>query len=122
MSKQNSTNYEPTEKEKNLLEVLINPDYRMKSITDICRAAKCTRNIYYNAFEKPGFVELYKQYTTNLVKQSVASVINTFIREAQRGSFQHGKVLLEMAGLYTDKIEIEGSVPVQIIDDIPRGG
>lgn len=122
MSKQNSTNYEPTEKEKNLLEVLINPDYRMKSITDICKAAKCTRNIYYNAFEKPGFVEEYNRRSANLVKQSVGSVINTFIREAQRGSFQHGKVLLEMAGLYTEnsKVEIAGTMPVQIIDDIPK--
>jgi hypothetical protein len=122
LSKQNSTNYEPTEKEKNLLEVLINPDYRMKSITDICKAAKCTRNIYYNAFEKPGFVEEYNRRSANLVKQSVGSVINTFIREAQRGSFQHGKVLLEMAGLYTEnsKVEIAGTMPVQIIDDIPK--
>ena len=55
MDRQNSTKYKPTEKEKALLEVLINPDYRMKSITDICRAAKCTRNIYYNAFAKEEF-------------------------------------------------------------------
>lgn len=124
MSKQNLTNYEPTEKEKNLLEVLINPDYRMKSITDICKAAKCSRNIYYDAFAKPEFIEEYNRRSANLIKQSVGSVINTFIREAQRGSFQHGKVLLEMAGLYIEnaKVEITGNVPVQIIDDIPKGG
>ncbi len=92
----------------------------MKSITDICKLAKCTRPVYYEAFSKPEFVEIYKQYSVDLVKQSVASIINTFVREAQRGSFQHGKVLLEMAGLYTDKVEITGAIPVQIIDDIPE--
>lgn len=99
-----------TEKEKNLLEVLMNPENRMKSITDICKLAKCTRPVYYEAFSKPEFVEIYKQYSVDLVKQSVASVINTFIREAQRGSFQHGKVILEMAGMYSDKLEITGKI------------
>lgn len=116
----NFTNTGLTEKEKSLLEVLLNPENRMKSITDICKLAKCTRPVYYEAFSKPEFVKIYNQYSTDLVKQSVASVINTFIREAQRGSFQHGKILLEMAGLYTDKVEITGALPVQIIDDIPE--
>ena len=35
---------------KNSLEVLINTDYLMKSITNICKATNCTRNIYYDAF------------------------------------------------------------------------
>lgn len=103
---QNLTKYEPTEKEKNLLEVLLSPENRMKSITDICKLAKCSRPVYYEAFSKPGFVELYKGQSTDLVKQSVAPIINTFIREAQRGSFQHGKILLEMAGVYAEKSDI----------------
>lgn len=78
----------------------------MKSITDICKLAKCTRPVYYEAFSKPGFVELYKQESANLVQQSVAPVINAFITAALRGSFQHGKVLLEMADMYSDKLEI----------------
>ena len=97
---QNFTNTDFTEKEKSLLEVLINPENRMKSITDICKLANCTRPVYYEAFSKPEFVEVYNKYAVDLVKQSVASVINTFVREAQRGSFQHGKVILEMAGGY----------------------
>lgn len=114
MSIQNPTEYMPTEKEKILLEVLLNPDYRMKSITDICKAAKCSRNVYYDAFAKQGFVDLYKNQSTDLVKQSIAPVINTFIREAQRGSFQHGKVILEMAGVYTEKsdMKVSGSLEV----------
>lgn len=103
---QNLTEYKLTEKEKNLLEVLLSPENRMKSITDICKLAKCTRPVYYDAFSKPGFVEIYNKRSVDLVKQSVASVLNTFVREAQRGSFQHGKVLLEMAGMYTEKSDV----------------
>jgi len=100
---QNSTNYEPTEKEQNLLDVLINPENRMKSITDICRVAKCDRKIYYTAFAKPGFVAIYNAMSMDIVKQSVAPVVNAFVREALRGSYQHGKLLLDMAGLHTDE-------------------
>jgi hypothetical protein len=100
---QNFTEYEPTDKEQNLLEVLINPENRMKSVTDICKLAKCTRPVYYEAFQKPGFTTLYQRMSMDIVKQSIAPVLNAFVREAQRGSFQHGKALLEMAGIYDDE-------------------
>ena len=119
MSKQKHTKYKPTEKEKILLEILINPDYRMKSITDICKAAKCSRDVYYKAFAKTEFVELYKELSESLVKQSIAPVINAFVREAQRGSFQHGKVLLEMAGLYNKKDD-DDTKTINLIHSIPR--
>lgn len=119
MSKQKHTKYKPTEKEKILLEILINPDYRMKSITDICKAAKCSRDVYYKAFAKTEFVELYKELSESLVKQSIAPVINAFIREAQRGSFNHGKVLLEMAGLYNKKDD-DDTKTINLVHSIPR--
>lgn len=119
---QNLTEYKPTEKEKALLEVLINPQNRMKSITDICKLANCSRPVYYEAFSKQGFVEIYNKYSVDLVKQSVASVLNTFVREAQRGSFQHGKVLLEMAGVYTDKLDLTVEKSEKFADIIDQLG
>jgi hypothetical protein len=113
-SKQNATNsentYNPTKAEQALLDVLLNPENRMKSVTDVCKVAKIDRVTYYRSFAKPEFVALYQQRSIDLIKQHVAPVINTFVREAQRGSFQHGKVLLEMAGVYTEKLEHSGQV------------
>lgn len=107
--KQYATDYEPSLSEEKLLEVLLNPQYRMKSITDICGIAGIDRSTYYRAFAKPGFNELYKQKSIELVNQQVAPVINAFVAEAKRGSFQHGKVLLEMGGVYTEKQQIEAT-------------
>ncbi|MNW61880.1 hypothetical protein D3C74_399700 [compost metagenome] len=61
-------------------------------------------------------MEIYNKRSVDLVKQSVASVLNTFVREAQRGSFQHGKVVLEMAGLYAEKSDVKVSAAVQMND------
>ena len=104
---QSITEYIPTEGEKRLLDVLLNPEYRTKSITDICKLAACSRFLYYDAFKKPGFQAIYKSQSKALVDQSIAPVLNTFVREALRGSFQHGKVILEMAGLYSEKSTID---------------
>jgi hypothetical protein len=104
---QTLTEYQPTEAERKLLEVLLSPEHRMKSITDICKVAGCSRVLYYSAFKKPEFQALYKSQSKALVDQSIAPVLNTFVREALRGSFQHGKVILEMAGLYSEKSQLE---------------
>jgi hypothetical protein len=101
------TEYKLSDKEMALLEVLLSPEYRMRSITDICKIAGISRPTYYSAFAKPAFREIYKQKSKELVDQAIAPVLNTFVREALRGSFQHGKVILEMAGLYSEKSELE---------------
>ena len=101
-----------TKAEEILLEVLLNPENRMKSVTDICKIAKIERMTYYRAFAKPEFVDMYNKRSVDLVKQSVAPIINTFVREAQRGSFQHGKILLDMAGMYNEKLRLSAEVNV----------
>ena len=103
-----------TKSEQALLEALLNPENRMKSVADICKVAKVDRSTYYRAFQKPEFVDAYNKQSLDLVKHNVASVLNTFVREAQRGSFQHGKVILEMAGLYAEKSDVKVSGTVGI--------
>jgi len=93
------TEYNPTKSEQKLLEVLMNPANRMKSATDVCQIAGISRETYYAAF--------YKDMSLKVVKAAVAPVINAFVREAQRGSFQHGKILLEMADMYAEKTKRE---------------
>lgn len=103
-----------TRSEQALLEALLNPENRIKSVTEICKVAKVDRATYYRAFAKPDFVAIYNKRSVDLVKQSVASVLNTFVREAQRGSFQHGRVVLEMAGLYAEKSDVKLSGAVDV--------
>ncbi|MED0739010.1 phBC6A51 family helix-turn-helix protein [Aneurinibacillus thermoaerophilus] len=98
-----------TKKEKMLLEVLLDPANRMKTVAEICRLVPCDRKIYYRAFKNPAFVEEYRQMSTELAQRHLSQVMNAFVKEAVRGSFQHGKVLLEMAGVYTEKVKQEHS-------------
>ena len=119
---QNATEYNPTGKEKILLEVLLNPKNRTRTITDICRIAECDRMTYYRAFEKPGFKELYKKKSKEYIDQNIGQVVAAFVNEAKRGSYNHGKVILEMSGLYTEKQKIEhsGSMKTNIKIDLSK--
>lgn len=103
--------YKPTPTEEKLLEVLLNPENRFKKISEICDMVGCDRKTYERAFKKQEFVDIYNNSSVELVKKAVGPVLNSFIREANRGSFQHGKVLLEMAGLYTETTKKEISGP-----------
>jgi len=117
---QNVTEYELTPSEKKIIEALLNPENRMKKITDLCQTIGISRETYYKAFDKPGFVVKYKEMSKELVNKAVGPVINSFIKEASRGSFQHGKVILEMADMYREKqqLELTKSVPLtELIDE-----
>lgn len=114
------TEYRLSDKERALLEVLLNPEHRTKSITDICKVAGISRPTYYSVMEKPEFKAIYEDKTKDLIKQAIGPVVNTFVREALRGSFQHGKVILEMAGLYSEKTTIEHTGEVTLTADDRR--
>lgn len=102
----------------------MNPTYAGKSVIDKCKAANCTTPIYYTAMKKPGFVEMCKQTAIDLIKSEILPLIQLGLREAKRGSFQHWKILLEMADMHTDKSEINNNITVgfeqSLLDMIKR--
>lgn len=102
--------YTPTVAEKKLLEVLINPEHLGKNVTELCNLAKISRNKYYDAMKKEPFQELVKETTFNLIKGKVSDVLNaTYVYSLGEKGHQDRKLLLTMAGLYTDKQEIAHS-------------
>ena len=102
MCEQNVTEYRPTLAERKLLEVLLNPEFRTATVTDLCKQAGISRQAYYQIFKKPAFVAYYESQARDLVREAVGPVINAFVKAAKEGSYPHGKVILEMAGLYTE--------------------
>jgi hypothetical protein len=107
MSLQKLTEYTPTNAESKLLEIMLNPELHGLNVTEICQYAGVSRQTYYDAFKKPEFVAYYQARAKDLVSAAVAPVVNAFIKAAKDGSYPHGKVILEMAGLYSERQKIE---------------
>jgi hypothetical protein len=97
-----ATPYVPTLAERRLLDALLDPTNRLKNITEICQAAEVSRALYYDAFDKPEFVEYYLDLCREAVKQAVGPAMRALLKEATRGSYPHLKMLLEMAGMYKE--------------------
>ena len=108
--------YTPTDTEEALLAVLLDPANRLKTVTDICNLVPCSRPVYYNAFRKPEFAQLYRDESMEMVKRAVAPVLNSVVREASRGSHQHAKIILGMADMYHERKELtgKGGDPIQV--------
>jgi hypothetical protein len=114
----NLNKYEPTPSEQKLLEVLLNPLHYKKSVTEKCEIAGVDRGIFYIAMKKPEFCDLYNETIKSGLKASIGKVIQATEDFATRfpGNHQDRKILLEMAGAYTEKQEVK--VTGEMIIDI----
>ena len=95
----------PSPIERKLLDILLNPEHRFKSVTDICLAAGTSRKAYYRAFEREGFADYYRGECEALVHRAIGPVVNACVREAVAGSAAHAKMVLGMAGMYSEKTD-----------------
>ena len=101
--------YEPTQSEIKLLEVLQNPEHYKKTVTEKCRIAEIDTATYYRAMAKPDFCEYYNNLIKANLKNSVAEILQATKDFGTRfpGNHQDRKILLEMAGAYTEKQQVE---------------
>lgn len=99
-------NYQPTPAERKLLVVMLDPESRVLTAKEICRRAGVSPPVYYNAMNKPLFVEYVRRLSFELIKQETMPLIQTAVAAAKLGSFPHWRALMEMGGMYQ-----EGSKP-----------
>jgi hypothetical protein len=116
----NSDGYKLTAAEERLIKVLIDPEHFGKSVTDKCQAAGISRETYYNTMKKQEFCDLYNETVRAGLKSSVSEIIKATYNFGKRfpGNHQDRKILLEMAGAYTEKSEVKHEVIINIaLDD-----
>jgi hypothetical protein len=104
--------YNPTAAEKRILGVALNPDSFNMNISKRCKAAKVSRDTWYHAMNKPEFIELLNSLTIDLLKGKVNDIVNATYKYAVTDSkcSSDRKILLTMAGVYSDKQEIKADI------------
>ncbi len=90
--------------EERLLGVLCNPEFRDKTVTAKCKEAKVSRDIYYAAIKKQGFLLALRDAQLGLVKTMVSDVVKATYHYAvsEARCHQDRRIILEMAGLYRE--------------------
>ena len=94
-----TTIYTPTEAEQKILETLQSSE-SFNSITALCEKAGVVRDVWYDALKKQDFVAKLVENSKTLLYASFPSVITSVVKMAQRGSFAHQKMILEMLKVY----------------------
>ena len=132
MSNNNTINrdgYKLTAAEERLIKVLVDQAHFGKSVTEKCQVAEISRETYYKTMQKQEFCDLYNETIKAGLKSSVGEIIKATHEFGTRfpGNHQDRKILLEMAGAYTEKQEIKhlGGMVIDIRltdDDEPEVG
>lgn len=101
-----------------MLEVLSNPEFYGKSITEKCEIAGVNRLSYYKMIQRPGFIEYLNQLNYELIKARIGDVIDACYKFATTEKSCHSdrKILLQMAGFYKDEQNINVSKQTEVCD------
>lgn len=119
--------YKPTAGELKLIEALSNPENRDLNVVELCLLIGISRAAYYKMFAKDEFVKYYNDFQFKLIKGNIGDIIKATVRFATESASNHAdrKMLLEMSGMYKEKIqqEVTGAdgVPLKVIFDSGMG-
>lgn len=119
--------YKPTAGELKLIEALSNPENRDLNVVELCLHIGISRAAYYKMFAKDEFVKFYNDFQFKLIKGNIGDIIKATVRFATESASNHAdrKMLLEMSGMYKEKIqqEVTGAdgVPLKVIFDSGMG-
>lgn len=105
-----SDKYRLTAAGKKLFKVLIDPEHLGKNVDELCQIADVSRDTYYRLMKDQRFVHLVSDTSKEMVMAKIGNVLSaTYKYSQEERGHQDRKMLLTMAGLYSDKQEVEHS-------------
>lgn len=101
-----------TEKERALLDVLLDPEMANSTHVERFEAAGLSKQGYYDILKRPHFRALVSKMLYDTIYHESLPMMHAALKAAKSGSFAHFKLLMEMGGLHTDasKVVHEGAV------------
>lgn len=92
-----------------------------RKLGDYAEAVKIDRTTLWRWSLIPGFHDEVQKLTKQFIGDAVPEVLQALKQLARQGNFNHMKLYLEMAGMYTPKQEVTGKdgeplATVQIIE------
>ena len=83
---------------------------RRLTIQEISMESGVDESTIHNKMQDEEFRGLFIETARNSLISDVPEILNAFSEQAKAGSYQHGKLILELTGLYTDTKNIVADV------------
>jgi hypothetical protein len=105
---QNPTSWVPTPKQADLLKAAAEPGLK-RSIAAICRSARVDRSSFYAWMNgDPGFKAAWSKLWEDMLATHFNAVTAAMLKKAQDGSIGAGRLIAEMKGVLTKRVEVSG--------------
>lgn len=101
-----------TELEQRLLKTISATGARM-TVEELADAVGCQASTIYRRLQNKNFKDLFVETMKTSLTAEVPGILKAFVGEALSGSFRHGKLLLEIAKVYTEEKKIVGDIGVR---------
>lgn len=114
-----NVSFQPNPEQVKFLELYL--DFNKKTNKEIADDIGISDRTIYRWFNEDGFVEWVNSYKTKLLSRSLTERMKVAIKQSLKGDFQFSKMLFEMTGDYTQKLNLNDDRPKRIEVEIVNG-
>lgn len=107
------------QRQRNILKVATEAGHRRMTPHDLAEQAGCSVSFLCEQLQDRQFRAMFNEAMQGAVAVEVPEILNTFAQKAKDGSFKHGKLILEVAGAYSEKSEV--NINANITHESPFG-
>lgn len=99
---------ELTAKQLGVLEVMLNPEYRGKSIEEKAQLAGCSKSMYDKTSRRPDLIAIQADVAKEMLKADIAPLLQATMNYAINNvtAHQDRRMLLELMGIYKQEKDI----------------
>lgn len=102
--------------EKKILTAALECGQQRLTAEAIAGIAGCSAALVCKKLQRPEFRQLFVEAVQSSLVVETPAILHTFTQAAKEGSFKHGKLVLEMAGVYQEKQKVELGGKVEVGD------
>lgn len=115
----NNKGYYPAVKGKwrKIAEEISSPEFH-GNITALCERHGIARSTYYRKLDDPSFCGYCEWLINKYTDSELANMWRNVIKAGNGGDVQAMKLFFELKGKFKQSIDINGSLPVTIVDDM----
>jgi hypothetical protein len=100
-----------SELEEKLLAVAASAGGNRLTIQELADKCKCKPATIHKKLQEEEFKQLFLETLKGSLISDIPDILNSFVKEAKDGSFKHGELLLELAGVH--KKEVNANVGIK---------
>ena len=84
------------------------------TVEQISKGTGCSADFIYKRLADPDFKTLFFETLKTSLAVETPAILKTFVEAAKSGSFKHGKLILELAGLYSEEANLNLKTKVEL--------